>query len=693
MSDAERRRMAGLGGAAASIGGLPPSRRHRTVAAFVAMSLVLAAYVMGVAPSLPRLGRAILRKRCSRGGEWRVHGQRDGGRHTETSNLSLSSVLSTLPFSPQRFPPSPAHSQSTPVPSFPLPCPKSFNLRSSHLICPSFRPSSFPSSRSSLFSPLLSPCPLPLLLRPPPIPSPSSPPLPPSRASRPSDPITRWTRRLAEGAALAAVREGIRPLAFRPGPALLRPRRRREQAEGEDGGAGGGVGGGRGRGGYRAPRGVEEADECGVPRRVGRCGLRKGERVHVAVVSQGEARNALVLTQLRLLIASIAAHTRCPLTFHLVIPPTDLNATLATLHAFPAVRIHPLPSPFISVASPLATTVNGSATGEPSAAGSLQFDAVGASSGYQESKSDLRKLSAVPFLLAIHALPMRWLKAQARLLGTHPNLSPDGPAALGRFLLADILWQVEAAIVMQPDVIVGGDVQELWKMIERSKGTSDLLSLIVPLEEFQLVGSGGEGEQQQQGGLLGIGGWFSRTRARISLDTMRVGNGVLLMNLERLRLHGTGKLLSRALQHRPLTLEPLFDHNRLESSLFLIVCRKFPRTCAPLSPLWAMDGCSPGAPFSGFSSHSRDAATGMCWMLAHMHCQAPVRAENVIEVKGKGQGGELDGVYGALKGEGREQEREDAVGVYRLPEGAGWEEAVQFAMNYFAASGGDGRAG
>ncbi|CAI5942753.1 unnamed protein product [Closterium sp. NIES-64] len=586
MSDAERRRMAGLGGAAASIGGLPPSRRHRTVAAFVAMSLVLAAYVMGVAPSLPRLGRAILRK---------------------------------------------------------------------------------------------------------------------SRASRPSDPITRWTRRLAEGAALAAVREGIRPLAFRPGPALLRPRRRREQAEGEDGGAGGGVGGGRGRGGYRAPRGVEEADECGVPRRVGRCGLRKGERVHVAVVSQGEARNALVLvsgargdawdTQLRLLIASIAAHTRCPLTFHLVIPPTDLNATLATLHAFPAVRIHPLPSPFISVASPLATTANGSATGEPSAAGSLQFDAVGASSGYQESKSDLRKLSAVPFLLAIHALPMRWLKAQARLLGTHPNLSPDGPAALGRFLLADILWQVEAAIVMQPDVIVGGDVQELWKMIERSKGTSDLLSLIVPLEEFQLVGSGEEGEQQQQGGLLGIGGWFSRTRARISLDTMRVGNGVLLMNLERLRLHGTGKLLSRALQHRPLTLEPLFDHNRLESSLFLIVCRKFPRTCAPLSPLWAMDGCSPGAPFSGFSSHSRDAATGMCWMLAHMHCQAPVRAENVIEVKGKGQGGELDGVYGALKGEGREQEREDAVGVYRLPEGAGWEEAVQFAMNYFAASGGDGRAG
>ncbi|CAI5459750.1 unnamed protein product [Closterium sp. Yama58-4] len=468
LSDAERRRMAGLGGGGASIGGLPPSRRHRTVAAFVAMSLVLAAYVMGVAPSLPRLGRAILRR---------------------------------------------------------------------------------------------------------------------SRASRPSDPITRWTRRLAEGAALAAVREGIRPLPFRPGPALQRPRRRREQAEGDE----------------------------------------------AAVVSQGEARNALVLTQLRLLIASVAAHTRCPLTFHLVIPPVDLNATLAALHTFPAVRIHPLPSPFISVTSPSATAANGSSTGEPSGAGSLQFDSVGASSGYQESKSDLRKLSAVPFLLAIHALPMRWLKAQARLLGTHPNLSPDGPAALGRFLLADILWQVDAAIVMQPDVIVGGDLQVLWKTIERSKGTSELLSLIVPLEEVQV----GEEEQQQQqqqqqGGLLGLGSWFRRTRARISLNTMRMGNGVLLMNLERLRLHGTGKLLSRALQHRPLTLEPLFDHNRLESSLFLIVCRKFPRTCAPLSPLWAIDGCSPGTPFSGFSSHGRDAATGMCWMLAHMHCQAPAGAPTCL---------------------------------------------------------------
>ncbi|GJP78036.1 hypothetical protein CLOP_g8366 [Closterium sp. NIES-67] len=557
LSDAERRRMAGLGGSGVSVGGVPLSRRHRTVAAFVVMSLVLAAYVMGVAPSLPGLGRAIFRR---------------------------------------------------------------------------------------------------------------------NRASGPSDPLTRWTRRLAEGAALAAVREGIRPLPFREGHALVRPKRRKKQAEGD--GEGGGGGGG-------------------------------GERVHVAVVSQGAQRNALVLSQLRLLMSSVAAHTRCPLTFHLVIPRTDLNATLSALRAFPAVRIHPLPNPFITITSPLSTNASGTTTASAadgsaaadaasSAAGSLQFDAVGASSGYQESKSDLRKLSAVPFLLAIHSLPTRWLGAQARLLGTHPNLSPDGPAALGRFLLADILWQVDAAILMQPDVIVGGDVQELWNMIEKSKGTSDLLSLIVPLEEVQVVGRGGEEEhlqqRQQQGGLLGMGGWWRRARARISLDTMRVGNGVLLMNLERLRLHGTGKLLSRALQHRPLASEPLFDHDRLESSLFHVVCHKFPRTCAPLSPLWAIDGCSPGVPFSGFSSHGRDAATGMCWMLVHMHCQAPVHADNVIEVKGTGQGGEVEGGYGGLKGgEGREQEREDVASVYRLPEGSGWEEAVQFAMNYFAANDGDAR--
>lgn len=140
------------------------------------------------------------------------------------------------------------------------------------------------------------------------------------------------------------------------------------------------------------------------------------------------------------MIKSILAQTKCPIWFHFLVagfPETEAIPSL--MESLGAWKIIPL---------------NQSASPKP-ARGSQKLPE---SFGYVNRTVPGR--AAV--LYSLHPLPGEMVEDQAKILQLYPLAHHAGVPGMAKFFLPEILWQVKRALYLDVDMLLAGDIQDLW---------------------------------------------------------------------------------------------------------------------------------------------------------------------------------------------------------------------------------------
>ncbi|GJP53895.1 hypothetical protein CLOM_g13012 [Closterium sp. NIES-68] len=326
---------------------------------------------------------------------------------------------------------------------------------------------------------------------------------------------------------------------------------------------------------------VAEADACAVPRPVVACRLPKGQRVELVFVSAMWEREAQTKDETESMLKSLLYGTRCPLHIHFIIAGEPEQSALRSLMAsLKATELFPNPSPYIHPKR------RGATVGNPSA---KDLAARGYSNGVPS-----RQRAAV--LFSLHYLPMEYVVERAKALHLWPLAHHAGVPGMSKFFMAEILWQVQRAIYLDVDMIVAGDIQDLWDFFLSMAHDPDLLYFI----------SNNHPEGANARRLL---------RPYCSCQ--------MVLDLQRMRQANLTQLFVDTLgPHKPKELADYVEDG--DQFLFMWTCKQMPNRCRVLPRLWNVSGCTKPLPFLGLTSRGRE-ANGSCWRIVHFNCMGHTR--------------------------------------------------------------------
>ncbi|CAI5961138.1 unnamed protein product [Closterium sp. NIES-65] len=326
---------------------------------------------------------------------------------------------------------------------------------------------------------------------------------------------------------------------------------------------------------------VAEADACAVPRPVVPCRLPKGQRVELVFVSAMWEREAQTKDETETMLKSLLYGTRCPLHIHFIIAGEPEQSALRSLMVtLRATELIPNPSPYIY------PTRKGARIGHPTA---KDLAARGYSNGVAS-----RQRAAV--LFSMHYLPTEYVVERAKALHLWPLAHHAGVPGMSKFFMAEILWQVQRAIYLDVDMIVGGDIQDLWDFFLSMAHDPDLLYFI----------SNNHPEGANARRLL---------RPYCSCQ--------MVLDLQRMRKANLTQLFVDTLgPHKPKELADYVEDG--DQFLFMWTCKQMPTRCRVLPRLWNVSGCTKPLPFLGLTSRGRE-ANGSCWRIVHFNCMGHMR--------------------------------------------------------------------
>ncbi|CAI5529640.1 unnamed protein product, partial [Closterium sp. Naga37s-1] len=281
------------------------------------------------------------------------------------------------------------------------------------------------------------------------------------------------------------------------------------------------------------------------------------------------------------MLKSLLYGTRCPLHIHFIIAGEPEHSALRSLMVtLRATELIPNPSPYIY------PTRKNARIGHPTA---KDLAARGYSNGVAS-----RQRAAV--LFSMHYLPTEYVVERAKALHLWPLAHHAGVPGMSKFFMAEILWQVQRAIYLDVDMIVGGDIQDLWDFFLSMAHDPDLL--------FFISNNHPEGANARR--LL---------RPYCSCQ--------MVLDLQRMREANLTQLFVDTLgPHKPKELADYVEDG--DQFLFMWTCKQMPTRCRVLPRLWNVSGCTKPLPFLGLTSRGRE-ANGSCWRIVHFNCMGHMR--------------------------------------------------------------------
>lgn len=199
-------------------------------------------------------------------------------------------------------------------------------------------------------------------------------------------------------------------------------------------------------------------------------------------------------------------------------------------------------------------------------------------------------------LYSLHYIPTDWVVDRAKELNLFPLAHHAGVPGMCKFFMADILWQVKRALYLDVDMLLGGDIQDLWDFFDEMKQDKQLL--------YWMGNNHPEGHNKRR---------FLRPYCSCQL----------VLDLERIRKANLTKMLVTALKGRPpKSLKDYVEDG--DQWLFMWVCKQFKRICKILPRMWNVSGCSKPVPFLGLGGLGKE-ANGTCWRIVHFNCMGHVR--------------------------------------------------------------------
>ncbi|GJP31584.1 hypothetical protein CLOM_g14028 [Closterium sp. NIES-68] len=320
---------------------------------------------------------------------------------------------------------------------------------------------------------------------------------------------------------------------------------------------------------------VVEDDACVVPgRHVADCRLPRKERVNVMLVSAMWTRESDTRGETEVLLKSLLHGTRCPLHLHFIIAgEPELSAIRAFMAALQATELLPNPSPYTHPTRPHAEI------GNPSAEDL-------AAEGYRNG-SPREERAVVVF--SMYMLPMEYLEARTTALHLWPLAHHSALPGMSKFFTQEMLWQVQRTLYMDADMLVGGDVQDVWELTSAMDQDDDLLLFI--------------GNNHPETAPWRVGRPFCA--------------GLLMLDLQHMRKANFTQLFVDTLgPFKPKELPNYVEDG--DQFLYTRVCMLMPHRCRLMPRLWNVAGCS-SPPFLGFGPKGRE-ANGTCWQNLHFNC-------------------------------------------------------------------------
>eukprot|EP00271_Cylindrocystis_brebissonii_P004939 TRINITY_DN16896_c0_g1_i1.p1 TRINITY_DN16896_c0_g1~~TRINITY_DN16896_c0_g1_i1.p1 ORF type:complete len:608 (-),score=56.47 TRINITY_DN16896_c0_g1_i1:670-2493(-) len=318
---------------------------------------------------------------------------------------------------------------------------------------------------------------------------------------------------------------------------------------------------------------VGESPECKVPRPRQLCKLKPRERIHLVVVSAMWYREPFTQEETHNMLRSVISQTACKLWIHfLVAGHPETSAIPLMMDQIGAYMMLPNPAPFT-----LPPTHNSDTQ---------------SNRGYVNATTP----GDAAVLYSLHFIPTEWVVERAKGLQLYPLAHHAGVPGMCKFFIADILWQVKQALYLDVDMIMAGDIQDLWGYLKEMQEDPEML--------YWMGNNHPEGHNKRR--LL---------RPFCSCQ--------LVLDLERMRAANVTRMLLTALDGRaPKSLKDYVEDG--DQWLFSWLCKQYKRACKILPRMWNVSGCSKPVPYLGLNARGKE-ANGSCWRVVHFNCMGHVR--------------------------------------------------------------------
>lgn len=318
---------------------------------------------------------------------------------------------------------------------------------------------------------------------------------------------------------------------------------------------------------------VTDSETCKLPRELAPCRLREGERIHLVFVSAMWDREPFTQDETAYILRSILFQTSCKLFVHFLVAGEPEQSLLPPMmDAMGGVRIVPIPSRAIATPS-----------------SRHQRATMG---GYTTQTANHN----ASVLYALHAIPTAWVLEQAGTLDLVPLAHHAGVPGMCKFFMADILWQVKRAIYLDVDMVVAGDIQDLWGYFAEHERHPELLYFM--------------GNNHPEG--------HNRRRLLRPYCSCQ-----LVMDLSRMRRANMTKMVKKALKGRkPKELKTYVEDG--DQWLFTWLCKQYRSLCRILPRMWNVSGCTKPVPFLGLNGKGMQ-VNGSCWRVVHFNCMGHKR--------------------------------------------------------------------